>query len=55
MLTNELPAAGTTSNVSITVYGKKNTSPIIPLYIDGYATFQAGSVDDIEVSCKGRY
>ena len=48
--TNELPAAGTEAQVTLTVYGHKGNSGPIPLgYIDGQ-TFQAGNIDEFEVS-----
>ena len=47
--TNELPAAGTDAQVTLTVYGHRGNSGPIPLgYSDGQ-TFQAGNIDEFEV------
>ena len=48
--TNELPAAGTKAQVSITVYGHKGNSGPIPLGNADGETFEAGNIDEFEVS-----
>lgn len=50
--TNELPSAGTTAQISITVYGHKKKSDPIPLgsNTDG-EYFQPGSIDEFDVGC----
>ena len=49
--TNEMPAAGTHAQVTLTAYGSKGNSGPIPLgYADG-ETFQAGNIDEFEVCC----
>ena len=47
--TNELPSAGTQSQVNITVYGHKGNSGPLPLGIPKDETFHSGSVDMFDV------
>ncbi|CAH1776005.1 unnamed protein product [Owenia fusiformis] len=46
--TNELPASGTGSNVTLTVYGKKGNSGPLPLGGADLGSFAAGNVDHFE-------
>ncbi|XP_074641254.1 lipoxygenase homology domain-containing protein 1-like [Tubulanus polymorphus] len=48
--TNELPSAGTTAHISITIYGNRGHCGPIPLGNADGLTFQNGQIDEFEIS-----
>lgn len=48
--TNELSTAGTTAQVTLTVYGHKGSSSLLPLGFGDGQHFQSGHIDEFDVS-----